>query len=255
MFGQHSLLRGLEMGSAEWFAAQRKMLEIKPAVARCYRLWYDLLLGDLDSTPPGGARWRSAAGRVSSMSCGRALSPPTSYPGTSTSVVDGRELPFANNSLRALFLTHVFHHIPDVERFLREADRVLIPGGVVSIVDETHTPFARFFFNKIHPEPYNDSATDWSFPPGHTMLDSNQALAWIVFFRDRERFQRVAPRLNFERWRYLPWFSYLMSGGVNLNSLVPRPMAGLFEALDNGLTPLDRFFAIHWHLTLRKRAQ
>jgi SAM-dependent methyltransferase len=256
MFGQHSLLRGLEMGSPEWFAAQRRMLEIKPAVARCYRLWYDLLLRDLDSTPADG---RVAVEIGSGSSFLHELRPGiiTSdiVPGNVDLVVDGRELPFADGSLRALFLTHVFHHIPDVERFLREADRVLVPGGVVSIVDETHTPFARFFFDKIHPEPYNDAASEWSFPPGHTMLDSNQALAWMVFFRDRERFERVAPRLVFEQWRYLPWFAYLMSGGVNLNSLVPRPMAGLFEALDNGLKPLDRFFAIHWHLTLRKRAQ
>ena len=36
--------------------------------------------------------------------------------------------------------------------------RVLVPGGVISIIDCAHTPFGRFFFSAIHPEPY-DSRT------------------------------------------------------------------------------------------------
>jgi SAM-dependent methyltransferase len=258
MFWTHSLLSGLEMGSPEWFAAQRTMLDLKPGVARCYRLWYELLLKDLDSVAPRFSKC-AAVEIGSGSSFLHELRPGiiTSdiVPGAVDLVVDGRELPFADNSVRALFLTHVFHHIPDVERFLREASRVLVPSGVVSIVDETHTRFARFFFDKVHPEPYNDQAADWSFPAGHTMLDSNQALSWMVFFRDRQRFESVAPNLALEQWRYLPWFAYLMSGGVNLRSLVPRPLAGAFELADRALTPVDRFFAIHWHLTLRKRPE
>jgi SAM-dependent methyltransferase len=246
------------MGSPEWFAAQHQMMAAKPAVERCYRLWYRLLLEDLDSVAPqyrSGAAVEIGSGSSFLHELRPGIITSDVVPGAVDLVLDGRELPFATGSVRALFLTHVFHHIPDVERFLREADRVLTPTGVISIVDETHTRFAKFFFSSIHPEPYNDTATDWSFPPGHTMLDSNQALTWMVFFRDRAKFQKVAPNLTLERWRYLPWFSYLLSGGVNLRSLVPRPLAGVFAALDRALTPLDRFFAIHWHLTVRKRAQ
>jgi len=58
---------------------------------------------------------------------------------------------------------------------------VLAPSGVISIVDVTHTPFARFFFDRLHPEPYDEEAASWDFPEGQTMLDSNQALSWIVF--------------------------------------------------------------------------
>ena len=258
LFLQHKLLRHLEMGSPQWFAAQREMMASKPAVERCYRLWYRLLLADLDSVAPQ-YRSRAAVEIGSGSSFLRELRPGiiTSdiVPGHVDLVMDGCELPFASGSIRALILTHVFHHIPDVERFLREAERVLTPTGVISMVDETHTPFARFFFSFIHPEPYNDAAAEWSFPRGHTMLDSNQALTWMVFFRDRAKFQQVAPSLTLEHWQYLPWFSYLLSGGVNLPSLVPRRLAGVFAACDRGLTPLDPFFAIHWRLTVRKRAQ
>jgi hypothetical protein len=100
--------------------------------------------------------------------------------------------------------------------------RVLSPGGVISMVDETHTPFARFFFGTVHPEPYDDKAAFWSFPEGHSMLDSNQALTWIVFDRDRERFAREFPELTLEQRSFLPWFSYLMSGGMNLRTFFPK---------------------------------
>jgi SAM-dependent methyltransferase len=252
---QHSTLKGLEMGSSEWFAAQRAMIDAKPAVKRCYSLWYDLLLADADSVPPeqrGKAIVEIGSGSSFIRDRRPEIIASDVTPGNVDLVLDGRALPFAANSVRALLLTHVFHHIPDVASFLREADRVLVPGGVISMVDETHTPFARFFFSVFHPEPYNDRASEWSFPAGHSMLDSNQALAWMVFFRDTERLRKIAPSLRLERWQYLPWFSYLMSGGVNLRSLVPRPLAPAFFGLDRALKPLDGLFAIHWSLTVRK---
>lgn len=54
------------------------------------------------------------------------------------------------------------------------------------------------------------------------MLDSNQALTWIVFDRDRKRFAREFPELTLEQRSFLPWFSYLMSGGVNLRTFFPK---------------------------------
>jgi SAM-dependent methyltransferase len=232
------------------------MIRAKPLVRRCYDLWYRLLLEDADSVPvPFAALPVLELGSGSSYIKELRTEIITSdlMPGLADRVVDGRELPFADESLRAILLTHVFHHIPEVGRFLGEAQRVLAPGGVISMVDETHTPFARFFFGRVHPEPYDDRATEWSFAEGNTMLDSNQALTWIVFERDRERFAREFPELRLERREFLPWFGYLMSGGVNLRPLFPEFLTGAVGAADRALRPLDALFAIHWHLTIRKR--
>ena len=42
--------------------------------------------------------------------------------------------------------------------------------------------------------------------------------------RDKDKFHRRFPALRLERRRYLPWLSYLLSGGVNLRSFVPGPL-------------------------------
>ncbi|HEY5999688.1 MAG TPA: class I SAM-dependent methyltransferase [bacterium] len=248
-------LRGLAPGTAAWFEAQRRMIAGKPLVRRCYDLWYRRLLEDADSVPGAGGLIVELGSGLSYIKRLRPEVVTTDVvAGAADLVADGRALPFGDGTVRALLLTHVFHHIPDVGRFLTEARRVLAPGGVIGMVEETHTPFARFFFGRIHPEPYDDRAARWEFPAGDPLGAANQALSWIVFFRDAARFREGWPDLALERREYLPWLGYLLSGGVNLRSLVPRPLAPAFGALDALLRPCDRLCAIHWHLRLRKVA-
>jgi SAM-dependent methyltransferase len=255
-FITHPLLKGVQLGSHEWFRAQKMMIRQKPLVRDCYDLWYRRLLADADSVESGTNQRVLELGSGSSYLQDLRPSIITSdvEAGLADLVVDGRSLPFGNATLSAIVMTHVMHHIPDVEQFFREVDRVLVPGGVVSMVEVTHTPFARFFFSVIHPEPFRDRVEEWSFPAGNTMLDSNQALSWILFYRDRPKFDGLFPSLTFEAVGYLPWFSYLASGGVNLRSLVPPLAAPLARALDRLLQPLDRLLAIHWHIRVRKVA-
>lgn len=248
----HPLLRPHTIGTPAWFAAQSQLYDEKPLVQRCYRLWQDLLLADADSAGATGAIVELGSGLSRLKQARPGIIATDVVPGAVDLLADGRALPFRDQSVRALLLTHVFHHIPDVELFLREAERVLQPGGVISMVDCAHTPFSRLFFGRIHPEPYRAGDPSWSFPAGHTMLDSNQALTWMVLIRDRALFQARFPSLRIERRRWLPWFSYLLSGGVNLRSFVPPGGTALASAADRLLSPLDPLCAIHWHWTLRK---
>jgi|ERR1035438_3356146 SAM-dependent methyltransferase len=250
----HPYLRGLEPGSGAWFQAQNALIREKPLVKRCYDMWYGHMLADCASVPGCGSIVELGSGSCYVKQLRPSVITTDVAPGVADAVIDGRSLPFADASVRALLLCHVFHHIPDVRRFLEEARRVLVPGGVISMVDVTHTPFGKFFFSRFHPEPYDDAAVQWSFPEGHTLLDSNQALTWMVFSRDRAVFERLFPELRLERCEYLPWLGYLLSGGVNLRSFVPRFLAPAVAGLDWVLKPLDGVFAVHWRLTLRKVA-
>ena len=128
---------------------------------------------------------------------------------------------------------------------------MLVPRGVISIIDCAHTPFGRFFFSAIHPEPYDSGTRDWSFPEGYSLLDSNQALTWITFVRDRAQFAAEYPECEIEGPDLLPWFSYLGSGGVNLRSLLSQEKSDYWQKADQALKPLDPAFAVHWYFCIR----
>jgi SAM-dependent methyltransferase len=218
----------------------------------CYDKWYRHLLADARSVSGQGILLELGSGGSYLKDLEPSVVTSDVVAGVAEEVVDGRSLPFPDHSIRALFLTHVLHHIPDVSVFLREAERTLVPGGVISMIEVAHTPFARFFFRSFHPEPYRDDVREWSFAQQDAMMDSNQALSWILFVRDRSQFEDECPRLRIERITLLPWFSYLLAGGVTGRSLVPHCFNRLIFGLERLLPPLAPLFSLHWHIRVRK---
>lgn len=249
------ILRDHEFGSVAWFEAQKSIIAAKPLIEACYRRWYQCHMDDAALvTHPGLLVELGSGGSFLKREHPEVVT--TDVGGSSVDLIcDARALPFPDASVRALFLAHVYHHIPDVRQFLREARRVLVPGGVVSLVDCAHTPFARFFFGVFHPEPYQPRAREWTLPEEGSLLDSNQALSWITLVRDQAEFAREFPEFVIEGPEYLPWFSYLGSGGVNLRSMLDQREAGKWQRLDRRLSPLDSIFAVHWHYRIRKLAR
>jgi len=252
-FLQEPQLAGVEVGSPEFFRIQNELIAKRPALRYCYDVWYRTLLDDpfVKAAPAdarflelgsGGSRLKEHDERIITSDVA---------PGIADMVVDGRKLPFPDASLHGLFLTHVFHHIPDVGQFLREAERVLVPGGVVSMIEVAATPFARFFFRHFHPEPFSPEL-GWDFAQSHSMMDSNQSLSWIVFERDLARFQKEFPGLQLEEKRFLPWLPYLLSGGVTRRDVLPKFVVPALIATDRTLRGFYPAFALHWYIRLRK---
>jgi SAM-dependent methyltransferase len=245
-------LAGVEIGSARWFEVQREIIASRPLVNATYERWYRAMLGDAATVAADGKILEigSGSGYVKRLDPDVVTS--DIVPGHSDMVVDARQLPFADASLKAILLTHVFHHVPDIRRFLCEADRTLVPGGVVTMIDVAHTPLSRLVFGHFHPERYDARAEDWALPAGDSYGGANQALSWIVFRRDRARFAREFPGFAVETIEYLPWFGYLLSGGATRRDLVPRFAVGLVRSLDEVTEVMNPLCALHWHICLRK---
>jgi SAM-dependent methyltransferase len=248
-------LKGLTPGSPQFFTVQRSLIFDRPLIKRCYDDWYRRLLADVRSAPARGVILELGSGGSYLKSLEPAIVTSDVVPNIAEQVIDGRRLPFADQTVRALLMTHVFHHIPDVEAFFKEAQRALVPGGVISMIEVAHTPFARLFFKNFHHEPYVDAAQEWSFHQRDPMMDCNQALTWMIFIRDRARFNERYPAFMIEKLELMPWLTYFVSGGVTSRYLIPKFMNGLLIGAERFLKPLQPVFSLHWHICLRKQPQ
>ena len=246
-------IRDIPLGSPSYFNKQREVLFSKPLVKASYDLWYKLIREDVHTTPLLGEILELGSGSSYLKEFIPELLTSDVQEGIAEYVIDARELPFEENSLRAICLTHVFHHIPDIHSFLSSATRCLKPGGVISLIDCADTPLARFFFSHFHPEPYIREARDWNFTSCDAMLSANQALTGIVFKRDKKQFFHEFPDLAIETIEYLPSIGYLLQGGVTLRNCTPSFITPIIRALDK-LTYIRPLISLHWHIRLRKKS-
>ena len=147
-------------------------------------------------------------------------------------VIDGRHLPFAKASLRAIGMTNVLHHIPNVQLFFNEAGRCVRPGGVIAMIEPWVTGWSRLVYGCLHHEVMDPHSSEWTFEAEGRMSDSNMALPWIIFERDRRRFEEEFPQWRIEITEPFMPLRYLLSGGVSMRTVVPVWSYGLWRALE-----------------------
>lgn len=162
----------------------------------------------------------SGAGFLDEFVLGLLTSDIVRVPGLSL-ILDGQCLPFRDCSLRSVVMVDVLHHLSRPRRFFSEASRCLVSGGKIVMVEPWVTSWSRIIYSKFHHEPFDPDAKNWEFPRGCPLSAANGALPWIVFQRDRHIFELEFPELKVERVRPIMPFSYLLSGGVSIRSLVP----------------------------------
>jgi len=159
-------------------------------------------------------------------------------------VADARSLPFATRSLKSIVMTDVFHHIPDVSAFFREAARCLRPKGRIIMVEPWVTSWSKWVFGNLHHEPFLPTAERWEIPSEGPLSGANGALPWIVLMRDRSRFHEQFPTFLINEIRPMMPFKYLVSGGVSLRSLMPGVSYVLWEWLEHALAPWNHKLAM-----------
>ena len=92
---------------------------------------------------------------------------------------------------------------------------------------------------------------------GGPLSGANQALAHIVFQRDRARFEQLyGVQLELVHIGYtLNALRYLFSGGLNFRQLLPTACEPLLRGLERLGQPLARHWSFHQIIVLRKREQ
>ncbi|HXJ95538.1 MAG TPA: class I SAM-dependent methyltransferase [Terriglobia bacterium] len=67
-------------------------------------------------------------------------------------VCDACALPFRSKSVGALVMLDVLHHLPCPLDFMAEAARVLVPGGLIAMIEPWITPFSYLLYRYFHHE-------------------------------------------------------------------------------------------------------
>lgn len=169
-------------------------------------------------------------------------------------VIDAQNMDFENETVRAIYGQNCFHHFPDPQKFFQELERVLVKGGGCVLIEPYYGPLAvNFYKNAFATETFDKTQTHWEKEIG-VMKGANQALAYIVFMRDRRKFESLFPSLEIVHQHPINnYLRYLLSGGLNFNSLVPASFTFPIKCVEFVLKPVNWIFALHHSIVIRKR--
>ena len=232
---QHPLTRGMDVDDPQTTDRRRIIINSKPFLKEIYREWYRCIKDQIPSGEGLVVELGSGAGFMKECIPEVITTDVLAVDGVDRQLpLDGR-LPFSDHSLRAIVMTDVLHHINEPRKFFNEAKRVVRPGGVLVMVEPWVTNWSSFIDRHLYSEPFLPEAKKWEFPRQGPLSGANGALPWIIFHRDRDRFEREFPEWKINNVEPMMPFVYLLSGGVSMRSFAPVWLYEFFRACERGL--------------------
>ena len=211
---------------------RKQIIASKPFLKAIYDEWYRTLADELPPIDGKVLELGSGGGYCSKFIPGLITS--EAFPcSTVQMVVDAQRMPFEDGTLRAVVMTNVMHHLPNVREFFKEATRCLRNGGKILMIEPWVTSWSKIVYTRLHHEPFEPNSAEWTFPPQGPLSGANNAMPWIVFERDRAKFEAEFPELSVKTIRPFMPFRYLVSGGVTMRNLMPGFTHGAWLGLEN----------------------
>ncbi len=232
---------------------QRRAWLGRPQLRQLYREWFLRIQAQLSSVP----------GATIEIGCGiGALK--EEYPSViatdivqtawTDSVLDAERLPLKDGSVANIVMIDVLHHLPRPMSFLAEAERVLLPGGRLVLVEPYCSPFSLVVYSLFHHErtdiavdPFSAEAMATDVP-----FDSNQAVPTLLFWRRLRDLEERYPRLTVIHRDRFALFLYPMSGGFSRRPLLPSTLWRLGHVVERVLRPLSPLLAFRCIVALEK---
>lgn len=245
------LTKGLDIDDPTTTTLRRRIIQEKPFLRRIYEEWYAFVTRELPEGDRPVLELGSGAGFLSGKIPGLIASDCFHLPHIQL-VADAQRLPFLDESLRAVVMLDVLHHLPDCRSFFAETTRCIVPGGRLILIEPWNSTWSRWVYTNLHHEPFDARAEEWAFPPGGPLADSNLALPWILFERDRERFEREFPTWRIQRVEPTMPLRYILSGGISMRALVPRWTFGMWTGFERLLRPCMRHLGMFAMVVLER---
>lgn len=214
---------------------RRFIIQSKPFLKEIYKEWYQQIRENI----PGGEgsifELGSGAGFMKECIPEVITTDVLDVDGVDIKLAEDGKLPVANQSVKAIVMTDVLHHINDPRQFFTEAGRVVRPGGMIIMIEPWVTSWSNLIYRKFHSEPFDPDAEEWEFQRQGPLSGANGALPWIIFERDRKRFEREFPKWIISKIELIMPIAYILSGGVSMRALAPgflyRPCRAIERAL------------------------
>ncbi|MGZ4049862.1 MAG: methyltransferase domain-containing protein, partial [Bacteroidia bacterium] len=170
-------------------------------------------------------------------------------------VVDAQNMPFENNSVRAIYGINCFHHFPNPNLFFNELERVLDKGCGCVLIDPYYGFVSKRFYKKIFDtETFDMAQKEWVNESLGFMNGANQALSYIVFVRDKKIFEEKYPNLEIVIQKPLNnYMRYLLSGGLNFRQILPSFFSPIIKFFELIFMPFNSIFALHHIIVIRKK--
>ena len=214
---------------------RKQIIQKKPLLKAIYEEWYRYIVNSLPAIHGPVLEIGSGAGFL--KKCIPDLITSDIMPIAGNDIAcDAQLLPFKNDHLRAIVLINALHHFSDPVQFFKESARCVRNGGNIIMIEPWVSSWSRFIYGKLHHEPFDPASTSWTLPQSGPLSGGNDALPWIIFHRDRNRFHQ---QTNWEirLVKEIMPFRYLLSGGVSMRNLVPTWLIRPLTFLETSMSP------------------
>ncbi|MCP4606678.1 MAG: class I SAM-dependent methyltransferase [Proteobacteria bacterium] len=227
--------KGIDLDSKEATELHARLIREKVFLKKLYQRYYREFQMVHEDSPPGLRLEIGAGGGFLKELIPRVVTFDIRPAADVDATASAMKMPLEDESVGAIFMLNVLHHLSDADLFFSEATRVLCPGGRAVFIEPYVSPFSNLVYKNLHHEPFNPKSPNWALTTSGPMSSANGALPWIIFVRDRARFEAEFPELEICRVTPHTVLLYLLSGGVSMRCLLPsaafEPLAGLEQLL------------------------
>ena len=241
-----------DLASPKRTLEHRDIILSKKFLKNLYEEWYHVFINEIPHLPSGKLVELGSGGGFLKQLEPLVITSDVIQLSWTDMTFSAMEMPFEEEELAGIFMIDTFHHIPSVEIFLSNASKVLKKGGEIIMIEPANSSWGRFIYKNFHHEPFDENG-GWHITESGPLTGANGALPWIVFERDRKRFDKLFPELNVVSIRYHTPLRYLVSGGVSFRQFVPEFSYGFFTWLDKLLCAISLNFSMFVSIKIKKK--
>lgn len=169
--------------------------------------------------------------------------------------LDAHSLPFEPEAIANIVMIDVLHHLANPMVFFQEALRVLEKGGKIVLLEPYPTLFSLIVCKIFHPEPFVMNADYFvkKDVEAKDPWDSNQAMAYLLFFKHKAKFlDRFCGKFKIIKRHKMSCILYPASGGFEHKALIPDFLIPVFKFLEFCSIPLRWLLAFRCYVVLEK---